>query len=149
MVGGDVMQIEIMDSRIQPDMLRPATIGSAAIDLRYCGDDVIELYPMQQVVVGTGIAIAIKDTQVAYVFPRSGLGSKGLVLGNTVGVIDSDYRKEIKAILLNRNREGVPMIIQPLDRIAQLVVQSIERPMWSVVKEIEKTTRGGLGSTGR
>lgn len=99
------IQLKILDDRITQDMLQPATVGSAGIDLRACIDDKLTIKPGECVLVPSGIAIHINDpAYAALIYPRSGLGHKhGLVLGNLTGVIDSDYQGQIKVSLWNRN----------------------------------------------
>lgn len=144
------IQIKALDSRI----LLPeyATPGSAAVDLRSIL--YVALHPGEQKLIGTGIAIHINDPgYAAMILPRSGIGVKGLVLGNTVGLIDSDYQGEIKVCLLNRNIPGTPPIkIDALDRIAQLVIVPVVQAHFEVVNEFsDASERGkcGFGSTGK
>jgi dUTP pyrophosphatase len=132
-----------------------ATDGSVGMDLRANIDQPLEIGAGEVVRINTGIALHIHSQSIgAFIYPRSGLGSQGLVLANLVGVIDSDYQGEIMVALWNRNDSefGDPIVIKPLDRIAQLVFQPIVKVSLSVVDEFaEKTTRGagGFGSTGR
>jgi dUTP pyrophosphatase len=143
---------KILDNRITPDMLRPATPGSAGIDLCACVDEKITIKPGECVLIPSGIAIHIEDPQyAAFIFPRSGLGHKqGLVLGNLTGVIDSDYQGQIMVSAWNRNQNlSDCVIINPLDRIAQLVFMPVMRPNFELVESFEESVRGvgGLGST--
>lgn len=148
------IQLKILDNRITQDMLRPATTGSAGIDLRACVDEKLTIKPGECVLVPSGIAIYINDPQyAAFIFPRSGLGHKhGLVLGNLTGVIDSDYQGQIMVSLWNRNQTMSDCItINPLDRIAQLVIAPVIRPEFEIVSEFDGDTVrgvGGFGSTG-
>ena len=143
------MKIKILDPRIKPEMLQPATPGSAGIDLRACISEPEHWYHGDQVTIPTGIAMAIPKGMVGLIFPRSGLSTKaGIVLANTTGVIDSDYRDEVKVILLNRHRDTKRYVLSPLDRIAQLVVVPMTTYV-EVVEELDTTSRtGGFGSTG-
>lgn len=147
------IQLKILDSRITQDMLQPATVGSAGIDLRACIDEKLTIKPGECVLVPSGIAIHINDSQyAAFIFPRSGLGHKhGLVLGNLTGVIDSDYQGQIMVSLWNRNQTMSDCItINPLDRIAQLVIAPVIRPEFEIVAEFCADTvrgNGGFGST--
>lgn len=145
------IQIKILDKRIA--LPEYATPGSAAIDLRACIDDEIVITNGDQRLINTGIAIHIENPwYAAMILPRSGLGVSGLVLANTVGLIDSDYQGEIKVYLLNRKQVGTrPITINPLDRIAQLVIVPVVQAQFAVVTEFRDTSeRGdkGFGSTG-
>lgn len=128
-----------------------ATEGSAGLDLRACLDEPVVISPRQLVSIPTGIAIALPGPEhVALVFARSGLGIKhGISLSNGVGVIDSDYRGEIRVGLTNLSH--IPYTVQPGDRIAQLVLTPVVTPELEIVAELEDTGRGtgGFGSTGR
>lgn len=147
------IQLKILDSRITQDMLQPATVGSAGIDLRACINEKLTIKPGECVLVPSGIAIHINDHQyAAFIFPRSGLGHKhGLVLGNLTGVIDSDYQGQIMVSAWNRNQTMSDCItINPLDRIAQLVIAPVVRPAFEIVAEFDADTvrgDGGFGST--
>lgn len=141
---------------IHPDVTVPiyATPGSAAIDLCFMDDGFVlpkrTIYPNETVKVKTGIALNMDRTDLcAMILPRSGLGSRGLILGNTTGLIDSDYQGELMVTLWNRSDDCIT--ISKGDRIAQLVFVPIVRPQFNVVKEFSITTeRGsnGFGSTG-
>lgn len=146
------IDIKVLDKRLLEVMPAYATNGSAGIDLRACSISGygIELGPGEQEMIGTGIAMHIKDPgYAAMIFPRSGLGSKGLVLGNLVGLIDSDYQGEIKICAWNRSSE--PIQIESMGRIAQLVIVPIIQAELNVVEEFDKSARGdgGFGSTGQ
>jgi len=150
----NIMQIDIkvLDKRLLEVMPAYATNGSAGIDLRACSISGygIELGPGEQEMIGTGIAMHIKDPGfAAMIFPRSGLGSKGLVLGNLVGLIDSDYQGEIKICAWNRSSE--PIQIESMGRIAQLVIFPIIQAEFNLVDDFEASARGegGFGSTGK
>jgi len=129
-----------------------ATDGSAAIDLRACLKKQIEIQPGETVLVGSGIAINIKDPNlVGIIVPRSGLGiNKGIILANTMGVIDSDYQGEIKIGLFNRGQNQYT--IKPAERICQMLFMPVTKATLKVVREFGNTTNrgsGGLGHTGR
>lgn len=143
---------KILDCRITPEMLQPATPGSAGIDLRACIDDKLTIKPGESVLIPSGIAIHINDPHyAAFIFPRSGLGHKhGLVLGNLTGVIDSDYQGQIMISAWNRNQNLSDCVtINPLDRIAQLVFMPVLHPQFELVESFEESVRGdgGFGST--
>lgn len=127
-----------------------ATEGSAAVDLRYAGDETLKIAPGERKLVPTGIAIAPETTGVvALLFARSGLASKkGLTLSNCVGVIDSDYRGEISAAMINLGSEEV--ILEPGERIAQLMFVPALTANFIEAAELDETSRGagGFGSTG-
>ena len=127
-----------------------ATIGSSGMDLRANLDAPLELLPLQRLLVPTGIYIALPEGYEAQVRPRSGLAIKhGLTCLNTPGTIDADYRGEIKVILINLS--GETQIIQDGDRIAQLVIQQVEKAVWLEVETLDVTERndGGFGHTGK
>ncbi len=129
-----------------------ATDGSAAIDLRACIESEIRIRPGQTVLVGSGIAVNIKDPNiVGLIVPRSGLGiKKGIVLANTVGVIDSDYQGEIKIGLYNRSRDQYT--VNPAERICQMLFIPVLKVGLQLVREFSITTErgaGGFGHTGR
>ena len=128
-----------------------ATAGAAGLDLRACLDAPLVLNPGDSQLVSSGIAIHVGDPgYAAVVLPRSGLGSKsGIVLGNLVGLIDSDYQGPLMISLWNRGKGA--FTIQPLERVAQLVVVPVQQVEFEVVEEFATSTRGagGFGSTGR
>jgi dUTP pyrophosphatase len=128
-----------------------ATAGAAGLDLRVCVDSALSLNPGDSQLVSTGIAIHVGDPgYAAMILPRSGLGAKnGIVLGNLVGLIDSDYQGPLMVSLWNRGKAA--FVIQPLDRIAQLVVVPVVQVEFEVVEDFAASTRGagGFGSTGR
>lgn len=148
-----LMNFKILNKAIQPEWMKPSTRYSAGVDLRACIDKPLHIGSGEQHMVGTGIAISIPDSSVGLVYPRSSWGKAGLVLANTVPVIDADFRGEIKLVLWNRNDQYTkPITINPLDRVAQLVVQMIYPAQeWREVKELDDTERGSgsFGSTGR
>jgi len=129
-----------------------ATDGSAAIDLRACLKEQIGIQPGETVLVGSGIAINIKDPNiVGIIVPRSGLGiKKGIVLANTMGVIDSDYQGEIKIGLFNRSQNRY--LVKPAERICQMLFMPVINATLKLVQEFSNATLrggGGLGHTGR
>ena len=129
-----------------------ATQGSAGVDLRVCylPKDGISIRPGSQFMFSTGIAIHIKDPGYAgMIIPRSSMGKKGIVLGNLVGLIDSDYQGEILVLLWNRGNEVVK--IEYMDRIAQLVIVPVIQAQFEIVEHFEQSQRGagGFGSTGK
>lgn len=147
------IRLRILDPRLGRDFPLPeyATSGSAGVDLRACVDAPLNVAPGQTVLVPTGMAIHIGDPGLAAVIlPRSGLGHKhGIVLGNLVGLIDSDYQGQLMVSVWNRS--SAPFTIQPLDRIAQLVVVPVLQVGFNVVDEFASSDRGegGFGSTGQ
>ncbi len=146
------LQVRILDPRVGREIELPkrATTGSAGLDLRACLDGPLVLEPGQTHLVPTGIAIHLEDPGLAAVLlPRSGLGHKhGIVLGNLVGLIDSDYQGQVMVSVWNRSDH--PFTIAPGDRIAQMVVVPVVQVEFDVVAEFEESTRGagGFGSTG-
>ncbi|MDH4188666.1 MAG: dUTP diphosphatase [Betaproteobacteria bacterium] len=145
------LQIKILDPRVRHDMPHYATRGAAGLDLRACVDVPLVLEPGDSQLVPSGIAIHIGDPRyAAVVLPRSGLGAKhGIVLGNLVGLIDSDYQGQLLISVWNRGRAA--FTIQPMERIAQLVVLPVVQVEFQVVDEFTTSHRGeaGFGSTGR
>ena len=145
------LQVKILDPRVRHDMPHYATPGAAGLDLRACVDAPLVLEPGDSQLVPSGIAIHIGDPgYAAIVLPRSGLGAKhGIVLGNLVGLIDSDYQGQLLVSLWNRGRAA--FTVQPLERIAQLVVVPVVQVALQVVEEFSESQRGaaGFGSTGR
>ena len=146
------IQVKILNEKIGCDIPLPdyATCGSAGMDLRACLDVSLEIKPGEATIIPTGLAIYLSDPGLtAIVLPRSGLGhKKGIVLGNLVGLIDSDYQGELKISCWNRGREM--HIVKPGERIAQLVILPVIQAHWSVVSEFVATDRGsnGFGHTG-
>ena len=146
------VELKILHENCYPDY---ATPGSAGVDLKAASlgngnEGFIQIFPCRQELIGTGIAIHIKDPSYAgMIIPRSGLGKKGIVLGNLVGLIDSDYQGEVKVLLWNRGSEVVR--IKHMDRIAQLVIVPIVQAQFEIVQEFEQSQRGagGFGSTGK
>jgi len=148
------IQLKILDQRLGSMIPLPgyATDGSAGLDLRACLDEPLTLDPQQTILIPTGLSIYIANPQLAAVIlPRSGLGHKhGIVLGNLVGLIDSDYQGELKISCWNRHAHE-SFTIQPFDRLAQLVFIPVVQPTFTVVEEFTQTVRGesGFGSSGR
>ena len=144
------IQMKITDPRILENMPAYATDGSAAFDLRACLDEPLVLEPNQVQLIDTGVSIFMADpSMAAMILPRSGMGHKnGIVLGNLVGLIDSDYQGNLKVSCWNRST--TPFTIDPLDRIAQLVIVPILRPEFQIVTEYSESNRGvgGFGSSG-
>src|SRR5215510_15220931 len=145
------IDVKILDARLREQMPQYATTGSAGLDLRACTQEAIVLEPGASTLVPSGIAIHLADPGfAAMVLPRSGLGAKnGIVLGNLVGLIDSDYQGQVFVSVWNRGRE--PFTVQPMDRIAQLVVIPVVQVEFEVVEDFAASARGagGFGSTGQ
>jgi dUTP pyrophosphatase len=146
------LQVKILNSRVGDDIPLPSysTPGSAGMDLRACLDESLNLAPAETSLIPTGIAIFVADPgYAALILPRSGLGHKhGIVLGNLVGLIDSDYQGELMISAWNRGDSN--FTIEPGDRIAQLIVVPVQQVEFSVVSEFSSTDRGagGFGSSG-
>ena len=147
------IQLKILDPRVGKTIPLPtyATPGSAGIDLRVCIDEPLQIAPQQTVLLPTGLSIYIASPALAAVIlPRSGLGHKhGIVLGNLVGLIDSDYQGELKVSCWNRGQDH--FTVEPGERIAQLMFVPVVQAEWVLVEEFEETSRGegGFGSSGR
>lgn len=147
------IQLKILDARLQGDFALPgyATEGSAGVDLRACVDAPLTLDPGQTVLVPSGIAVHIEDPSLAAVIlPRSGLGHKhGIVLGNLVGLIDSDYQGQVFVSVWNRSEHS--FTIEPGDRIAQMVFVPVVQARFEVVDEFDTSHRGagGFGHSGK
>lgn len=147
------VRLKILDSRIGNELPLPeyATDGSAGLDLRACLDAPMTLAPGETKLINTGIAIHIDDPKVAAtILPRSGLGHKhGIVLGNLVGLIDSDYQGPLMVSAWNRGDQTY--VIEPGERIAQLVMLPVIKAQFEVVEEFAETVRGegGFGSSGK
>ena len=144
------LDVKILDSRLRDQPPHYATEGAAGLDLRACIDGPLDLLPGGSALVPSGLAIHLADPGfAAMVLPRSGLGHKhGIVLGNLVGLIDSDYQGQIMVSLWNRST--VPFALQPMERIAQLVIVPVLQVALNVVDAFEESERGagGFGSTG-
>jgi dUTP pyrophosphatase len=151
------IDLRILDERVRDTLPAYATPGSAGLDLRACIDHPIEIAPGQTVMIPTGIAIHVADAgYAALLLPRSGLGHKhGIVLGNLVGLIDSDYQGPLMVSCWNRNVPGSAaggvFTVQPMERIAQLVVVPVQQVRFNVVESFQDSERGlgGFGSTGK
>ncbi|WP_445395527.1 dUTP diphosphatase [Zobellella sp. An-6] len=149
----NTIELKILDPRVGTDFPLPAyaTPGSAGLDLRACLDAPLELAPGDTTLLPTGIAIHIQDPGLcATILPRSGLGHKhGIVLGNLVGLIDSDYQGQLMVSCWNRGKDH--FTIQPGERIAQLVILPVVQAQFTVVDEFDQSERGegGFGSSGR
>src|SRR5436190_39285 len=145
------VDIKILDARLRENMPAYATPGSAGLDLRACIDAPLMLEPGQWQLVPTGMAMYLKDPgYAAMILPRSGMGHKhGIVLGNLVGLIDSDYQGPLMVSCWNRGQEA--FTVQPMERIAQLVVVPVVQAQFRVVDEFDASHRGegGFGSTGK
>jgi len=145
------IDVKILDPRMRENLPGYATAGAAGLDLRACIEVPLLLAPGDVQLIPSGLAIHIGDpAYAAIILPRSGLGAKhGIVLGNLVGLIDSDYQGELKVSLWNRGNAA--FTIQPLDRIAQLVVIPVLQLRLNVVDEFTHSERGsgGFGSTGK
>ena len=146
----DSVQVKIVSNIIKelPDY---ATEGSAGLDLRAAVNKKIKLHSEETILIPTGLSIFIENRDyAATILPRSGLGhKKGIVLGNLVGLIDSDYQGELMISCWNRSKENY--IIEPLDRIAQMVFVKVEHPKLKIVQEFRTSKRGekGFGSSGK
>lgn len=145
------IDVKILDARLRDQLPAYATAGSAGLDLRACIDTPILLKPGQTELIPSGIAIHLDDPGLAaMVLPRSGMGHKhGIVLGNLVGLIDSDYQGQILVSLWNRGQST--FTLNPMERIAQLVVVPVVQVGFNVVDDFAHSTRGagGFGSTGK
>ena len=145
------LEVRVLDPRIRENIPRYATPGAAGLDLRACLDASLDLQPGDSQLVPSGIAIHLGDPGLAAVLlPRSGLGARhGIVLGNLVGLIDSDYQGQIYVSVWNRGKAA--FTIQPLERIAQLVVVPVVQVEFEVVEQFAASARGagGFGSTGK
>ncbi|EGY5284204.1 dUTP diphosphatase [Acinetobacter baumannii] len=147
------VQVKLLDPRLGKEWPLPsyATAGSAGLDLRACLDEAIEIEPGQTVLVKTGMAIYIHDVNFAgLILPRSGLGHKhGIVLGNLVGLIDSDYQGELMVSVWNRGQTTFRLV--PGERLAQYVLVPVVQAEFEQVEEFEETLRGagGFGHTGK
>ncbi len=145
------LDVRILDPRLREQLPQYATPGSAGLDLRACIETQVTLAPGESKLIPSGIAIHLGDnTLAAMVLPRSGLGAKhGIVLGNLVGLIDSDYQGQIFVSIWNRG--NATFTINPMDRIAQMIVVPVVQVGFNIVDEFDASTRGdgGFGSTGK
>jgi dUTP pyrophosphatase len=144
------IDVKILDPRMADQLPAYATPGSAGLDLRACLDGPLTLEPNAWQLVPTGIAVYLKDpAYAALILPRSGLGHKhGIVLGNLVGLIDSDYQGQLMVSAWNRS--SVAYTLEPLERLAQLVIVPVVQAQFNIVNDFAATERGerGYGSTG-
>ena len=145
------IDVRVLDERLRGQLPHYATPGSAGLDLRACIDAPLALAPGQTELIPAGIAIHLGDNGLAaMILPRSGLGHKhGIVLGNLVGLIDSDYQGQI--FVSTWNRGNAPFTINPMERLAQLVVVPVVQVGFNVVDDFDSSGRGagGFGSTGK
>ncbi len=145
------IDLRILDERLRKELPTYATTGSAGLDLRACLDAPLTLAPGETSLIPTGLSIHIADPgYAALILPRSGLGHKhGIVLGNLVGLIDSDYQGQLMISTWNRGMDS--FTLQPFERIAQLVIVPVMQVEFNVVDEFSDSTRGtgGFGSTGK
>ena len=145
------IDIKILDPRMKDQLPAYATAGSAGLDLRACINEALHIQPGTTHLIPTGLAIHLADpAYAAMILPRSGLGHKhGIVLGNLVGLIDSDYQGEL--MVSTWNRGNTEFILNPMDRLAQLVIVPVLQVRFNVVDEFDSSSRGagGFGSTGK
>ncbi len=145
------VDVKILDTRLREKMPSYATTGSAGLDLRAMLDEPLTIEPGQTVLIKTGLAIHLADPNyAALILPRSGLGHKhGIVLGNLVGLIDSDYQGELMVSTWNRGQSA--FTIEPMERLAQLVIVPVVQMQMRIVDSFEDSERGaeGFGSTGK
>ncbi len=145
------MDVKILDTRLRDQLPHYATTGSAGLDLRACIDAPILLQPGETQLIPVGLAIHLADPgYAALILPRSGLGHKhGIVLGNLVGLIDSDYQGQLMVSAWNRSQQAFELT--PMERLAQLVIVPVVQAEFNVVDDFETSERGsgGFGSTGR
>ena len=145
------VKLRVLDERIRDSLPAYATTGSAGFDLRAVLDEPMPLEPGQTELISTGLSLYIEDSGYAgLILPRSGLGHKhGIVLGNLVGLIDSDYQGPLMVSVWNRGK--TPFTINPMERLAQLVIVPVAQVRFDLVDAFEATQRaeGGFGSTGR
>ncbi len=146
-----VVDVKLLDPRMADALPAYATPGSAGLDLRACLDAPLELLPGAAALIPTGLAVHIGDPQfAAMLLPRSGLGHRhGIVLGNLVGLIDSDYQGPLMVSCWNRSSKAYT--VQPMERIAQMVIVPVVQAAFRVVQNFDSSARGegGFGSTGR
>jgi dUTP pyrophosphatase len=145
------LDLKILDARMRDQLPAYATPGSAGLDLRACLDEPLTLNPGDTALVPTGLAIHVADPgYAALILPRSGLGHKhGIVLGNLVGLIDSDYQGQL--MISTWNRGETTFVLNPMERLAQLVIVPVVQAEFNIVDDFETSERGagGFGSTGK
>jgi dUTP pyrophosphatase len=145
------LDLKILDARMRDQLPAYATTGSAGLDLRACLDEPLTLQPGETALVPTGLAIHVGDPgYAALILPRSGLGHKhGIVLGNLVGLIDSDYQGQL--MISTWNRGQTTFTLNPMERLAQLVIVPVVQAEFNIVDDFEQSDRGagGFGSTGK
>jgi dUTP pyrophosphatase len=145
------LDLKILDARMRDHLPAYATTGSAGLDLRACLDEPLTLKPGETALVPTGLAIHVGDPgYAALILPRSGLGHKhGIVLGNLVGLIDSDYQGQL--MISTWNRGETTFVLNPLERLAQLVIVPVVQAEFNIVDDFAESERGagGFGSTGK
>lgn len=145
------IDVKILDPRMKDQMPAYATPGSAGLDLRACIDEAITIAPGQTILVPTGLAIHVDDPgYCAMILPRSGMGHKnGIVLGNLVGLIDSDYQGQLMVSTWNRSQAA--FTLNPMERLAQLIIVPVLQVGFNVVEDFDASERGagGFGSTGK
>ena len=145
------VELKILDPRLNENMPAYATTGSAGLDLRACINEATTIQPGETTLIPTGMAIHIENpAYAAMILPRSGLGHKhGIVLGNLVGLIDSDYQGQLFVSCWNRSQEA--FVMNPMERMAQLVIVPVVQASFTVVDEFNASERGegGFGSTGK
>jgi dUTP pyrophosphatase len=145
------MDVKILDTRLRDQMPQYATAGAAGLDLRACIDAPLTLAPGETRLIPTGLAIHLADPgYAALILPRSGLGHKhGIVLGNLVGLIDSDYQGQLMVSAWNRSQKAFELT--PMERLAQLIIVPVVQAEFNVVEDFDISQRGegGFGSTGR
>jgi dUTP pyrophosphatase len=145
------VDVKILDARMREQLPAYATLGSAGLDLRACIDSPLEMQPGDTFLMPTGLAVHVADPgYCALVLPRSGMGFKnGIVLANLVGLIDSDYQGQLMVPLWNRSQKA--FTLNPLERVAQMIIVPVMQAQFHVVEEFTATERGagGFGSTGK
>jgi dUTP pyrophosphatase len=145
------VELKILDSRLNENMPAYATTGSAGLDLRACISEAITINPGETQLIPTGMAIHLANpSYAAMILPRSGLGHKhGIVLGNLIGLIDSDYQGQLFVSCWNRSQEA--FVMNPMERMAQLVIVPVVQASFTLVEDFNASERGegGFGSTGK
>lgn len=145
-----LIDVKILDERIKNNLPAYGTPGSAGLDLRACIPESLTLAPGEVKLISSGMAIHLNDPNfAAVIMPRSGMGHKnGIILGNTIGLVDSDYQGDLKMSLWNRSDK--PFTIEPMERVAQLVILPVIQAQFNVVEDFPASERGegGFNSTG-